>query len=65
MKCPLDPAIHSGTHKHEKTAAPFLGWKQLPAKYQRELITTLASVLIKRLASPAKELKEVGHEQAC
>jgi hypothetical protein len=29
------------------------------------LITTLASVLIKRLASPAKELKEVGHEQAC
>jgi hypothetical protein len=66
MNRPLDPAIQPGNPtRKQKTGAPFPGWEQLPAECQRELVTTLAMMLIKRLPERHGVPKEVNCEQAC
>jgi hypothetical protein len=66
MSQPLDPVIQPGnpTRKQAKTA-PFPAWEQLPAEYQRELVTILAMMLVKRLPESHGVPKEVDCEQAC
>ena len=65
MNRPLDPAIQpkSPTCKQEMVT-PSPGWKQFPAEHQRELVTMLAMMLIKRLPKPHGVPKEVNCEQA-
>ena len=66
MNRSVDPAMQAGNPtRKKKTAAPFAGWEQLSAKYQRELVATLAMMLVKRLPEPHGVSKEVNREQAC
>ena len=38
------------------------GWEQLPAERQRDLVLTLAAILLKRLPRPFLTPTEVRHE---
>ena len=44
------------------TPASLPRWEQLPAERQRELVLTLATMLLKRLPAPRLTAAEVRHE---
>lgn len=47
---------------HQAIATPLPRWEDLPGERQRELIMTLAAILVKRLATQRQSRPEVPHE---
>jgi hypothetical protein len=54
--CPESPA------RRDPPSPGLPNWEQLPAARQRELVLTLASLLVKRLPSQRPTPPEVRHE---
>ena len=63
MERPVDPAHQPATPAYppDMTAA-VLTWEQLPAQCQRELVTTLVKMLVKRLPAFPRAAPEVRRE---
>ena len=63
MERSVDPALQPAppAHPPEVTAA-VLAWEQLPAQCQRELLTTLVRMLVKRLPAFPRAAPEVRSE---